>query len=264
VLRAYEFYILLGKYKRDALTPGEFEKFAHAIRTVRKYRHAFHESTGDRKPYPDRSYKTGKPREKTQSEGNESELFRNKHSAGSLSRRHERRRSQSTNRSHTQISHPQSGKPNRLKNVPRSRPHSRRRHRWLHLSASILKEYRKALAIGALGLFALKFAIWWFASKRTEGNHTAGIFAPGTESTTLSKPGGWSALTSSSFADGSVPSEADQLLSIASNLSDSSSWRAPAPVQTSIEQAIWNEMNTYFSRPEEVFSSIKTPEVPME
>jgi hypothetical protein len=52
VLKAYDFFVLLGKYKRKQLTEREFDLLLRAVRTVRGYRYSFHESTGERRPVP--------------------------------------------------------------------------------------------------------------------------------------------------------------------------------------------------------------------
>ena len=49
-MKAYEFYVLLGKYKRKSLTRSEYDRFCNAIATVRGYRSTFHESTGESYP----------------------------------------------------------------------------------------------------------------------------------------------------------------------------------------------------------------------
>jgi len=50
LMKAYEFYVLLGKYKRMSLTRSEFERFRNAVETVRRFRHSFYESTGEYYP----------------------------------------------------------------------------------------------------------------------------------------------------------------------------------------------------------------------
>ena len=49
-MKAYEFYVLLGKYKRKSLTRAEFDRFCRAIETIRNFRHSFYESTGEYYP----------------------------------------------------------------------------------------------------------------------------------------------------------------------------------------------------------------------
>ncbi len=49
-MKAYEFYVLLGKYKRKSLSRSEYDRFCDAIATVRGYRSTFHESTGESYP----------------------------------------------------------------------------------------------------------------------------------------------------------------------------------------------------------------------
>ncbi len=50
-MKAYEFYVLLGKYKRRSISQAEFERFQHAMETVRSFRYAFYESTGEYLPH---------------------------------------------------------------------------------------------------------------------------------------------------------------------------------------------------------------------
>lgn len=50
-MKAYEFYILLGKYKRRSISFREFERFEHTIRTERSFRYSFYDSTGERHPH---------------------------------------------------------------------------------------------------------------------------------------------------------------------------------------------------------------------
>jgi hypothetical protein len=59
-MKAYEFYVLLGKYKRKTISPSEYERFRSEVATVRNYRTAFYESTGESYPvFPTRSMRAG-------------------------------------------------------------------------------------------------------------------------------------------------------------------------------------------------------------
>jgi len=50
-MKAYEFYVLLGKYKRRSISSAEYERFVAALESVRTYRFAFTESTGEYRPH---------------------------------------------------------------------------------------------------------------------------------------------------------------------------------------------------------------------
>lgn len=49
-MKAYQFYKLLGKYKKGTMSEVEFVKFARTIERHRSLRHAFYESTGEYHP----------------------------------------------------------------------------------------------------------------------------------------------------------------------------------------------------------------------
>ena len=49
-MKAYEFYVLLGKYKRGSLSAAEFDKFRMGVDISRRFRYAFQDSTGETRP----------------------------------------------------------------------------------------------------------------------------------------------------------------------------------------------------------------------
>jgi hypothetical protein len=49
-MKPYEFYVLLGKYKRKNITPAEYERLQQGMKQSRSFRYTFYSSTGEMDP----------------------------------------------------------------------------------------------------------------------------------------------------------------------------------------------------------------------
>ena len=279
-MKAYEFYVLLGKYKRMSLTRSEFDRFRTAIETVRSFRHSFYESTGEyypvarrrssRKekstPHPNARVleatrpKKGRPTSNVViSRAND---FVEQEWSGSQKRpsqsKTEKKSEKKSDEKVTEIL-------NHHQEFKRVRNHRRRKKfRWYRLARDIARHHPFKLFLGIVFLVAILIV----AIIRPGFSNDLFHSATDTNLEELKEKSAESELGVESLTSGRFMSEADKLLAI-----DPKSFELKVETEINanhaqpavgLEQAIKDGLEARFSKPEEALPELDLPEVKLQ
>ncbi len=259
-MKAYEFYILLGKYKRRSISPGEYERFRHAISKVRTYRHAFFDSTGEYHPHFPQ-----KTSSRTQQQ------VRHHQKASNAVSEHSPSDSADKEAVSKQIPNPQSSSSEKsdkalddilyqhreFRRVRTKR--SKKKFRWYRLTRDIGKNH--PFALFAIGVFVAAVLILvvvkpGFSSKPLQHRKEAKL-------ENLTAEAQSSIIANDSLTSSRFMSEADRLLAVDSKSFEFSN-HIEDPIKvpiTGLEQAIIEGLDARFADPKEALTGIEYPEV---
>ena len=259
-MKAYEFYILLGKYKRRSISPGEYERFRHAVSKVRIYRHAFFDSTGEYHPHF--------PQKTSSRMGNIAQLPLEQSTAISEHSPSDSVNKEADSQQIPPLQRTSSGKSDEVlddilyqhREFRRVRSkRSKKKFRWYRLTRDIAKNH--PFALFTMGVFVVAVLILvvvkpGFSSQPLQHRKDAQLedLTAEAQSSIMAND----SLTSSRFL-----SEADQLLAVDSKsfeFSDQIEEPIKVPI-TGLEQAIIEGLEARFPDPKEALTGIEFPEV---
>jgi len=282
-MKAYEFYVLLGKYKRMSLTQSEFERFCTAVENVRRFRHAFYESTGEYYPLARRRFSR---KSKKTSHSNAGVLEAPRSNKGRPTSNAAINRvndfvEQEWREGRKQRSEPNTEEKSAKKSdekvtkildqhqeFRRVRNHHRRKNfRWYRLGRDIARHHPFKLFLG-LGLLT---AILIVAIFRPGFSNSPFHTSPDTSLEELKEKSTELELATESLTSGRFMSEADKLLAI-----DPRSFEINVETEINaydagnstpavgLEQAIRDGLESRFPKPEEVLPKLDFPDVELE